>query len=271
MVGLIVVMSKQSMSEEKLSPDHRDYVGALAAGLDVITAFDTSHREMTLSEVAEQTGMDRAKARRFLLTLHALGYIKREGRKFTLTPKVLALSNAYNTSNDHLNVVEHYLHDITARLGESSSLAVLDQHDIIYVVRSPAAHRLMSITLSAGTRLPAAYTSMGRMLVSKLSPEEQKAWLNAITLNSYTEHSIVDKAGFEQMLKQVSEQNYCVVDQELDLGLRSLAVPAYTFDGTLLGAINLSTNASRVSHQTLIDEFLPVLQQAAEQIRLHTK
>lgn len=266
-----MAMSKQGMSEEKLSPDHRDYVGALASGLDVIMAFDPQHKEMTLSEVAEQTGMDRAKARRFLLTLHALGYIKREGRKFTLTPKVLALSYAYNVSNDHLNVVEHYLHDITARLGESSSLAVLDQQDIMYVVRSPAAHRLMSITLSAGTRLPAAYTSMGRMLVATLPLEEQKDWLNSVSLHAYTPHSIVDKSAFEQMLVQVGEQNYCVVDQELDLGLRSLAVAAFTFDGALLGAINLSTNASRVSHQTLIEEYLPVLQEAAEQIRLHTK
>ncbi|MGP3372530.1 IclR family transcriptional regulator domain-containing protein, partial [Escherichia coli] len=156
------------------------------------------------------------------------------GRKFTLTPKVLALGYAYNVSNDHLSVVEHYLHDITARLGESSSLAVLDQQDIMYVVRSPAAHRLMSITLSAGTRLPAAYTSLGRMLVAKLPAEERKNWLKKATLNAYTQHSIVDKSAFEQMLVVVGEQNYCVVDQELDLGLRSLAVPAFTFDGTLL-------------------------------------
>ena len=266
-----MVVRKLGMSEEKLSPDHRDYVGALASGLDVIMSFDPQHKEMTLSEVAEQTGMDRAKARRFLLTLHALGYIKREGRKFMLTPKVLSLSYAYNVSNDHLKVVEHYLHDITARLGESSSLAVLDNQDIMYVVRSPAAHRLMSITLSAGTRLPAAYTSMGRMLVAKLPTDEQNEWLNNISLNAYTQHSITDKSALEHELSRVNEQNYCVVDQELDLGLRSLAVPAFTFDGTLLGAINLSTNASRVSHQTLIEECLPVLQEAAEQIRLHTK
>ena len=259
------------MNEEKLSPDHRDYVGALASGLDVIMAFDPQHKEMTLSEVAEQTGMDRAKARRFLLTLHSLGYIKREGRKFTLTPKVLALGYAYNASNDHLNVVEHYLHDITARLGESSSLAVLDKQDIMYVVRSPAAHRLMSITLSAGTRLPAAYTSMGRMLVAKLPLEEQKEWIKNVFLHAYTEHSIVDQSVFKDMILHVAEQNFCVVDQELDLGLRSLAVPAFTFDGALLGAINLSTNASRVSYKTLLEECLPVLQEAAEQIRLHTK
>ncbi|TYL46924.1 IclR family transcriptional regulator C-terminal domain-containing protein [Marinomonas sp. IMCC 4694] len=266
-----MAMSKLGMNEEKLSPDHRDYVGALASGLDVIMAFDPQHKEMTLSEVAEQTGMDRAKARRFLLTLHALGYIKREGRQFTLTPKVLALSYAYNASNDHLNVVEHYLHDITAQLGESSSLAVLDQQDIMYVVRSPAAHRLMSIALSAGTRLPAAYTSMGRMLVAKLPSEEQKEWLKDVSLEAFTPHSIVDKPAFELMLKQVAEQNFCIVDQELDLGLRSLAVLAFAFDGSLLGAINLSTNASRVSHQTLVEEYLPVLREVAEQIRLHTK
>ncbi|RNF47331.1 IclR family transcriptional regulator [Marinomonas hwangdonensis] len=259
------------MNEEMLSPDHRDYVGALASGLGVIMAFDPLHKKMTLSEVAEQTGMDRAKARRFLLTLNALGYIKREGRQFTLTPKVLGLGYAYNASNDHLNVVEHYLHEVTARLGESSSLAVLDDQDVMYVVRSPASHRLMSITLSAGTRLPAAYTSMGRMLVASLPIEKQKEWIKNLSLEAFTQNSIVDKSVFEQMIEQVAEQNFCIVDQELDLGLRSLAVPAFTFDGTLLGAINLSTNASRVCHQALIEECLPVLQEAAEQIRLHTK
>ncbi|ADZ92845.1 IclR family transcriptional regulator domain-containing protein [Marinomonas mediterranea] len=259
------------MSEEKLSPDHRDYVGALASGLDVLNAFDSSHSTMTLSEVAEQAGMDRAKARRFLLTLHSLGYIDRDGRQFRLTPKVLGLSSAYGASNDHISVVEHYLRDVTTRLGESSSLGVLDQHDIIYVVRSPAAHRLMSISLSAGTRLPAAYTSMGRVLVSRMPKVEQRIWLDSLTLEAFTEHSITDPVKFEAMLDQVRAQDYCVVDQELDLGLRSLAVPAVAYNGDVLGAINLSTNASRVSHQALVEECLPVLKDAVEQIRLHTK
>lgn len=259
------------MSEEKLSADHRDYVGALAAGLDVILAFTPQHNKMTLSEVAEKTGMDRAKARRFLLTLHSLGYIKREGRQFTLTPKVLGLSQAYNASHDHLNVVEHYLHEVTAQLGESSSLAVLDQHDITYVVRSPAAHRLMSITLTPGTRLPAAYTSMGRVLVAQMSVEERQQWLDQLQFQAHTEHSIIDRAAFETMLNEVAEQGFCIVDQELDLGLRSLALPVRTNQGELLGAINLSTNASRVSKSTLLNDFLPVLQEAGEQIRLHTQ
>ncbi|ETX09785.1 IclR family transcriptional regulator [Marinomonas ushuaiensis DSM 15871] len=259
------------MSEEILLPDHRDYVGALASGLNVIMAFSPEHKEMTLSEVAEQTGMDRAKARRFLLTLHSLGYISRQGRKFSLTPKILSLGYAYNASNNHLSVVEHYLHDVTSRLGESSSLAILDKNEIMYVVRSPAPHRLMSITLSAGTRLPAAYTSMGRMLVTLMSESEQIDWLADVRLESLTENSIVDKAMFLKELKTISQQGYCLVDQELDLGLRSLAIPAVAHDGTLLGAINLSTNASRVSYQKLVDEFLPVLQEAAELIRMHTQ
>ncbi|BFM49858.1 IclR family transcriptional regulator C-terminal domain-containing protein [Marinomonas sp. THO17] len=259
------------MSDEKLSPDHRDYVGALAAGLDVLMAFDSTHKAMTLSEVAEQTGMDRAKARRFLLTLHSLGYIHRDGRQFTLTPKVLGLSSAYGETNDYLNVVEHYLCDVTARLGESSSLGILDQQDVMYVVRSPAAHRLMSISLNVGTRLPAAYTSMGRMLVAMLSTKEKQAFLKTLKLEAYTEHSITDLTHFETMLEQVKEQGFCIVDQELDLGLRSLALPAVTYSGEVLGAINLSTNASRVSSKALIEECLPVLKEAAEQIRLHTK
>ncbi|AWY01616.1 IclR family transcriptional regulator [Marinomonas primoryensis] len=259
------------MSEEILSSEHRDYVAALASGLDVMLAFDLQHKKMTLSEVAEQTGMDRAKARRFLLTLHSLGYIRREGREFTLTPKVLGLGYAYSASNDHLSVVEYYLHDVTKRLGESSSLAVLENQDVMYVVRSPAAHRLMSISLSAGTRLPAAYTSMGRVLVANLGVEARKKWLDDVVLDGFTENSIVNKSDFSEMIQTVSEQGYCIVDQELDLGLRSLALPVFTFSGNLLGAINLSTNASRVSYQQLMEKCLPILQEAAEQIRLHTQ
>lgn len=259
------------MNDEKLSPNHKDYIDALASGLDVIGVFDAQHKKMTLSEVAELTGMDRAKARRFLLTLHSLGYIHKEGRLFMLTPKVLRLGYAYNATNDHLDVVQHYLQEVTTTLGESCSLAVLDNQEIVYLVRSSAAHRLMSIHLTPGTRLPAAYTSMGRVLVAHLTETEQQQWMAFLTLNSHTANSIIDKSQFSDILNEVKRQGYCIVDQELELGLRSLAIPLFNYHGDLLGAVNISTNALRVTTEQLINDYLAVLQAAAMQIVEHTK
>lgn len=259
------------MNDEILPSNHRDYVGALASGLEVIGAFDAEHKKMTLSEVAERTRMDRAKARRFLLTLHSLGYIQREGRQFMLTPKILGLGYAYNATNDHLDVVQHYLQEVTTELGESCSLAVLDNYEIVYMVRSSAAHRLMSIHLTPGTRLPAAYTSMGRVLAAQLAEPEQQQWIESVTLNAHTTNSIVDKSKFSDMLKDVKRQEYCIVDQELELGLRSLAIPLFNYHGQLLGAVNISTNALRVSIKQLIEDYLNILQAAAKQIVAHTK
>ncbi len=259
------------MDDQILKPGDRDYVGALASGLEVLQAFDAEHPRMTLSEVAARTEMDRAKARRFLLTLHALGFVKRAGRQFELTPRVLQLGYAYQASNQYRAVIQQYLEDITAELGESSSLAVLDGDEVVYVVRSAARHRLMAINLSVGTRLPAAYTSMGRVLLAQLSKEELKAFLERVRLERFTESSIIDKAVLEGAIDEARERGYSVVDQELDSGLRSVAVPVFAGSGELLGAINISTNAARVDMETLLEVYLPRLQDAAEAVRRTTR
>lgn len=255
------------MDEQILKPGDRDYVGALASGLEVLQAFDAEHPRMTLSEVAARTEMDRAKARRFLLTLHALGFVKRTGRQFELTPRVLQLGYAYQASNQYRAVIQQYLEDITAELGESSSLAVLDGDDVVYVVRSAARHRLMAITLSVGTRLPAAYTSMGRVLLAQLPEEEFRAFLDRVRLEPFTASSVTDKKSLAEAIGQAREQGYAVVDQELDLGLRSVAVPVFSGSGELLGALNISTNAARVDMDTLLKVYLPRLQAVAEKVR----
>lgn len=255
------------MDDQVLKPGDRDYVGALAAGLEVLQAFDAEHPRMTLSEVAARTGMDRAKARRFLLTLHALGFVKRSGRQFELTPRVLQLGYAYQASNQYRAVIQQYLEDITAELGESSSLAVLDGEDVVYVVRSSARHRLMAITLSVGTRLPAAYTSMGRVLLAQLPEAELEAFLARVKLEAFTAFSITDVKALNRDIAKVREQGYSIVDQELDSGLRSVAVPVFAGNGELLGAINISTNAARVDIETLTGVYLLRLQKAAEAVR----
>lgn len=259
------------MEEKTLKPGDRDYVGALASGLAVLQSFDADHERMTLSEVAARADIDRAKARRFLLTLHALGYVRRNGRYFELTPRVLQLGYAYQASNRYQAVIQQYLEDITADLGESSSLAVLDGQDVVYVVRSAARHRLMGISLSVGTRLPAAYTSMGRILLAQLPDEALEQFLADVELHSHTPSSIASVEGLREAILKTREQGYCIVDQELDLGLRSAAVPVFAGDGELLGAINISTNAARVNMDTLTSRYLPRLQQTADLVRQTTR
>tara|TARA_R110001583_G_scaffold45917_2_gene144304 strand:+ start:6453 stop:7232 length:780 start_codon:yes stop_codon:yes gene_type:complete len=259
------------MDEQILKPGDRDYVGALAAGLEVLQAFDAEHRHMTLSEVAARTDMDRAKARRFLLTLLSLGFVKRSGRQFELTPRVLQLGYAYQASNQYRAVIQQYLEEVTAELGESSSLGVLDGDDVVYVVRSAARHRLMAITLSVGTRLPAAYTSMGRVLLAQLSDPELDAFMARVRLEPFTPSSVATQNALRTEIEKAREQGYSVVDQELDLALRSVAVPVVAGNGELLGAANISTNAARVDMDTLLGAYLPRLQALAERVQQTTR
>lgn len=259
------------MEEQTLKPGDRDYVGALATGLDVLQAFDAEHPRMTLSEVATKANIDRAKARRFLLTLHALGFVRRDGRQFELTPRVMQLGFAYLSSNRYHAVVQQHLQDITRDLGESSSLAVLDGDEVVYMVRSSARHRLMAITLSVGTRLPAAYTSMGRVLLAQLSDVELEGFLQRVPLQAFTPNSITHVKMLRKTILAAREQRYSIVDQELDSGLRSVAVPLFSGHGELLGAINISTNSIRVDLPTLQERYLPRLQEAAADIRNLTR
>lgn len=252
--------------EEPLQPNDRDFVAALASGLEVIMAFDNTHPRMTLSEVASRTGMNRAKARRFLLTLHALGYVRKQQRYFELAPKVLQLGYSFLSANNYRSVIQQYLEDITVQSGESSSLGILDGDEVIYVARSAAPHRLMAISLSVGTRLPAAHTSMGRVLLAQLPGPQLDAYIERIELQRYTEKTITDKDELKQSISQVRQQGYAMSDQELDSGLRSLAVPAFDANDKLLGAINISTNAARIDMHTLLKEYLPLLQEKARLI-----
>ncbi|WP_249976252.1 IclR family transcriptional regulator domain-containing protein [Vreelandella olivaria] len=255
------------LKEETLQPDDRDFVTALASGLEVIMAFDDANPRMTLSEVAARTGMNRAKARRFLLTLHALGYVRKQQRYFELAPKVLQLGYSFLSANNYRSVIQQYLEEITAQSGESSSLGILDGDDVIYVARSAAPHRLMAISLSVGTRLPAAHTSMGRILLAQLSEPALNAYLSRISLQRYTDKTVTDKDSLKKCINKVRQQGYAISDEELDSGLRSLAVPAFDANGKLLGAINISTNAARIDMDTLLREYLPLLQEKARLIR----
>lgn len=259
-------ISGETVLDNTLQPGDRDYVAALASGLQILKAFDAEHPRMTLTEMASRTDMDRAKARRFLLTLEALGYVRRSGRDFELTPRVLELGHAFQASNQYRAVIQHYLQDITAEIGESSSLSVLDGIDVVYVVRSAAPHRLMAITLSVGTRLPAVYTSMGRVLFAQLADAQLDKLLTEVKLQPHTPYSLTDMGALRAEIVKVGEQGYSIVDQELDLGLRSVATAVFAGNGDLLGAINISTNAARVPLEVLQNDYLPRLQLLADTV-----
>ncbi|MCM2131521.1 IclR family transcriptional regulator domain-containing protein [Larsenimonas rhizosphaerae] len=252
--------------DDSIGTDDRDFVTALASGLDVILAFDQDHPRMTLSEVAARTGMNRARARRFLLTLHALGYVHKQQRHFELAPKTLQLGYSFLSANGYQSVIQQHLEHITQVTGESSSMGVLDGLDVTYVARSAARHRLMAITLSVGTRLPAMATSLGRMLLAQLSDDALDTLLARAELTAYTERTLTDPARLREQILAARQQGYCLVDQELDSGLRSLAIPAFNTHGQLIGAINLSTNAARVDRDTLMNSFLPLMQERAAMI-----
>ncbi|AMN49391.1 MULTISPECIES: IclR family transcriptional regulator C-terminal domain-containing protein [unclassified Psychrobacter] len=255
--------------DEKIPVDSPDFVASLAAGMSVLLTFDENHSSMTLSEVAERAKIDRAKARRYLLTLHALGYVHKSKRQFSLTPKTLSLGASYLSGVHHHDIIQFYLERVTEKTGESCSFAVLDDDEVVYIARSAAEHRLMSITLAIGTRLPAAYTSMGRAILASLPDEQLKDYINNVELCAHTPYSITDRNQLSQALKEAKDQQYVVVNQELDTGLLSLALPVYKANNELIGAINISTNALRISHDVLIEQFLPILRDCAAKIQAY--
>jgi IclR family pca regulon transcriptional regulator len=241
-----------------------DFVASLARGLAVIRAFGHDAHEMTLTEVARRTGLTRATARRFLHTLARLGYAaSADGKHFRLTAKVLDLGYAYLSSMDLIAVAQPYMEQVTAETRESCSIAVLDGHEVVYVARVPT-KRIMSVTLSIGTRLPAHATSLGRVLLAELSPDELDAYFAASPLARFTDRTVTAPAELRRRLDEVRRQGHALVDQELEEGLRSISVPLRCRRATrALAALNVSSHASRVSNQDLVRNFLPALKKAA--------
>ncbi len=242
-----------------------DFVQSLDRGLAVIRCFSSEHPSLTLSEVAERTGLTRAAARRFLLTLQELGYVGSSGRQFSLRPRVLALGYAYLSSFSVAQIAQPHLEDLTEELHESCSVSVLDGDDIVYVARA-SANRIMTIALTVGTRLPPYPTSMGRVLLAGLPEADLDAHLSRARLRKLTEHTVDDPGQLRAILADVRAKGWAAVDQELEAGVRSIAVPIRDSSGRVVAAINASAHAARVPMRTLEKQFLPRLLDAAEQI-----
>lgn len=255
------------MNQPLLKPTDRDFVDALATGLSVLQAFSEENPKLTLSDVAQIAGITRAKARRFLLTLQSLGYVKKTDRHFELAPKILQLGYTYLASNLYSDIIKKQLDWITYDLGELSSMSVLEGKDIVCTACSHPRNSFMEIKLKEGSRYPAIYTSMGRVLLSALSETELERHLETVGFTTFTPKSIGTKESFLTEIDRVRQQQYAIVDQELHVGLRSVAVPAYSHTGELLGALNITALSATVSSETIRGKYLERLQTAAAAIQ----
>ena len=247
-----------------------DSVQSLQRGLAVIRAFDAEHPALTLSEVARATGLARASARRFLLTLVELGYMRLEDRRFMLTPRVLDLGHAYLSSLSLPEIALPYLRDFVADIRESSSLSVLDEHHIVYVARVPA-NRIMSVSISVGTRFPAFATSMGRVLIAGQSDSWLDTYLEQASFTPITPHTTVDPVALRAEIMRVREQGWAAVDQELEEGVRSLAAPIHNETGAVVAATNVSVHASRWDLESIQEQLLPRLLETTAAIDLDVR
>jgi IclR family pca regulon transcriptional regulator len=250
-------------------PRNTDHVQSLERGLAVIRAFTGEVGPLSLSEVAQRCDLTRAAARRFLLTLVNLGYVAQDGREFVLRPRVLELGVAYLSGLEFLDVARPHLEAVSHAVDESASIAVLDGDDMVYVARVPT-RRIMSVTIANGTRFPAHTTSMGRVLLAALPPADADAHLARVLAGApasrKTPKTVTGLEDLTRIIAAVRRTGHAVVDEELELGLRSVAVPIADGRGTTVAAMNVATHAARRSVRQLETDVLPHLLRGAEAI-----
>ena len=241
------------------------FVRSFERGLAVIRSFDADHPARTLSEVARACGLTRAAARRLLLTLVDLGYVHCDDRHFRLTPRVLELGYAYLAGLTLPQIAQPHLEQLVAQVRESSSLCVLDGDDIVYVARVPT-RRIMSATITVGTRFPAYVTSVGRVMLADLPDGELDARLDRAELRPLTARTILTPGALRAELDRVRRQGYALVDQELEEGLRSVAAPVRDRGGAVAAGVNIAVHAGRTSLAAVRRDLLPPLLAAVERI-----
>lgn len=259
-------MTKSPTDEASFPQEPGDnYVQSFARGLEVIRSFSAESQRQTLTEVAERTGLTRAGARRILLTLHTLGYVRHDGRLFQLSPRILDLGFAYLSSLPFWNLAEPVMEKLVADVKESCSAAVLDGTDIVYVLRVPT-QKIMSINLGVGSRLPAYCTSMGRMLLAGLPEDELRTRLIQAKPMARTPKTKVSVEDLMDCIAQIRQQGWSQVDQELEEGLISMAAPIRDRNGTILAALNISGQANRTSASVMQETMLEPLLAAASSV-----
>lgn len=244
----------------------RDFVTALARGLAVIQAFTNQGRQLTISQISYRTGITRAAVRRYLHTLAELGYVVCQGgTRFALGPKVVSLGNAYLSGTPLGGNAQPVLDELSEAVGEACSMAVLDGNDIVYLARATSS-RIMSPSLNVGSRLPAYATSIGQVLLAHLPEQELEAYLARVHFLPFTPNTIVTAAGLKAVLEQIRHDGYAIANQQMEVGLSSIAVPVCDQSGAVVSGINVLANSLRTSPAQMVSRFLEPLQLAARKL-----
>lgn len=242
------------------------FVQSLERGLSVIKSFGAESPERTVADVAAATGLDRFAARRILLTLEEIGYVERTGTQFRLRPQTLQLGYAYLSSLPWWHTAQNVSEKLTARVGASSAVGVLDGHDVVYVAYASVQRFPMLWNWSVGIHLPAATTAIGRVLLASLSPDEGSRWLSKVVIKRYTPRTRTNPLEVEKHLVEVRKQGYALVNQELEVGLRSLGVPIFNKRGSVIAGLSVSVIDGHVKGEMLTKRYLKSLQEAAREI-----
>lgn len=254
------------MAAEKPAKDS-EFLSTLARGLSVLRAFSREQPEMTLSEVATATELSPAVARRCLHTLQALGYVGREGKRFLLTPEVMSFASAFLESMNIEQVIRPHLQIVRDKTGDSSSLAVFSNPDVLYLVHVSTS-RMVRLAAGIGTRFPAYATSLGRILIAQLSDDRVDDYLRETDIQKLTDKTITDRKRLRQIVLQARKNDYATIQDELDYGIVSVAVPIRAGNGDAIAAINCSTATSRVEPGEMLSSRLPILREAAKEIEI---
>ncbi len=242
-----------------------EFVQSLDRGLAVLRSFNHDRPAMTLADAARATGLTRATARRLLHTLVEIGYVTTDGKLFELSPKVLDLGYAYVSSLHLSDIAQPFMENLSAQVHESVSAAVLDGNQIVYVARVNT-QRIMTISLSIGSRLPALWTSMGRVILANLPPHDLQSFFDQVPMEPPTPRALATKADLVAELGSIRQQGYALLDQELEEGVRSVAAPLCDRKGKVLAGMNVSAHAGRVTLKELRGEILPRLLETAAEI-----
>ncbi|MGH8289122.1 MAG: IclR family transcriptional regulator domain-containing protein [Steroidobacteraceae bacterium] len=242
-----------------------DFMTSLARGLHVIRAFSGVDRRLTIADVSRATGLTRAVVRRCLYTLRELGYAETDGRTYRLQPRILNLGYAYLSTAPIPLAAQAVLEELSEQLGEATSVAVLDDGAVVCVARA-ATRRIMAVTLSVGSRLSAYCTALGRVLLASLPAEQATQELSKFELVAHTRFTVTSRRRLEEILTQARADGFAINDQELEVGLRSIAVPVRNVIGATVAAMNVSIQASRISRRELLEKELPALKAAAERL-----
>jgi len=241
---------------------------SLARGLAVVCAFSDHRRSLTIPEISETTGFSRAAVRRCLYTLAKLGYVSPGPRTFDLEPKVLELGHAYLSSTPLVPAAQPILDRLCEAVRESCSVSILDGTDILYVARSSTTVRILSVDLGVGSRLPAYCTAMGRVLLAFETEERLREYFAAARFTACTKRTLTSPGKLRERLAEVRTHGYAIVDQELEIGLRSISVPVKAKANTVIAAMNVGTQAARVSIAELLERIHPELQKAAHHLSI---